>query len=549
MKKLWSLLLALAMVLTGVSALASEPGTMPIAENPGDITLRIAVTDHPAIEDWNTNEFVKWLSETTNINFEFELIPLEGRLEKLSLILASGDYPDIFMSVGMTDALISRYGVEEGMFLPLNDLIDQYGVETKRMYEQFPAAEGRMTQLDGNIYALPNINECYHCTAANKFWINQRWLDNLGLEQPTTIDEFYDVLVAFRDQDANGNGDPSDEIPFAGDYDDGWNTNPERFILNAFTYYPLDLDITTSTQDYAFGLYLDGDEVTVPFYKDELKDGLKFMAKLSEEGLLYPGSFTQNLTQLTQLAESDTLGASAGGYILFAEVGGDAYRSYAPLLPIAGPDGYQSSVSYPHDAIVNNYFVISADCENPEAAFRVGDLLYTYDATIRSYYGVKGVDWDDPDPDEGLVGINGEPAMYKLITPWQEAEPQNQHVVQMCLAYRDAAFRLGEPSDPTVDLYTGEGLETLLYQVTADYKPYTHDEMVLPPLKFTDAQNDEMSVMKAELNTAIKEGMTAFMTGSRDVDAEYDNWMAELESKGLSSLVEYYQNAYDAQYK
>lgn len=549
MKKLWSLLLVLVLVLGSTSAFAlnENAGVLPIVENPGDVTITIAVTDHPAIEDWETNEFTLWLEEVTNLNLEFVLIPLEGRAEKLSLILASGDYPDMFMSVGMTDALMSRYGVEEGMFLPLQDLIEEWGVNTQQVFEDFAGTEGRMTQLDGNIYSLPVVNECYHCIVSNKFWINQKWLDNLGLEVPTTLDEFYDVLVAFRDEDANGNGDPNDEIPFAGDEDDGWETNPERFILNAFTYYPLNLDKTRTTQADAFGLYVEDGTVTVPFYKEELKDGLKFMAKLSEEGLLYPGSFTQNLNQLTQLAENDTLGASAGGYILFAEMGGENYRNFTHVLPLVGPNGYQNVVGYPHDSVAGHYIFIAEDSEHAEEAFRLADLMYTFESSMRSYYGVKGVDWDEPE--EGAVGINGEPALYKIITPWQEAEPQNQHVVQMSLSRRDTAFRMGEPSDPNVDLYSSEGLETMLYKVTAEYMPFTESyEKALPPLKFTDAENDAMSVMKAELNTAIKEGMTAFMTGTRDVDAEYDAFVADLEAKGLSDLIGYYQAAYDAQY-
>src|SRR5699024_41996 len=143
---------------------------------------------------------------------------------------------------------------------------------TKRMFQQYPGSEGQITQLDGNIYSLPVVNECYHCSVPNKFWINKTWLDNLGLEMPTTLDEFYDVLVAFRDQDANGNGDPNDEIPFAGDYKDGWLTNGDRFIMNCFTYYNLDLDTTATSLADAFGLYLTEDgQVTVPFIADGFK--------------------------------------------------------------------------------------------------------------------------------------------------------------------------------------------------------------------------------------------------------------------------------------
>ncbi|MDR2656745.1 MAG: hypothetical protein LBB86_02845, partial [Oscillospiraceae bacterium] len=101
MRKIIICLALAAMLLTTGAAFAAEGYTLPVVENPGDVTIRLAVTDFPSIEDWNTNEFVKWWKEQTNLDFEFELIPLEGRAEKLSLILASGDYPDAFMSVGL----------------------------------------------------------------------------------------------------------------------------------------------------------------------------------------------------------------------------------------------------------------------------------------------------------------------------------------------------------------------------------------------------------------------------------------------------------------
>jgi hypothetical protein len=119
----------------------------------------------------------------------------------------------------------------------------------------------------------------------------------------------------------------------------------------------------------------------------------------------------------------------------------------------------------------------------------------------------------------------------------------------MTTSRRDSKFRLGEPSDPNVDLYSAAGLETLLYQVTKDYKPYADDSKALPTIKFTEDENAELSVLMADLSTAIKEGMLGFFTGSKDVDTEFDSWLQDLNSKGLSRLTEIYQNEYNAQFK
>lgn len=89
-----------------------------------------------------------------------------------------------------------------------------------------------ITAPDGNIYALPQINECYHCDNALKLWINKAWLDKLGLQLPTTTEEFYQVMKAFKEQDPNGNG-KNDELPLTGS-DEMWAGNVSAFLMNAF---------------------------------------------------------------------------------------------------------------------------------------------------------------------------------------------------------------------------------------------------------------------------------------------------------------------------
>ena len=72
-----------------------------------------------------------------------------------------------------------------------------------------------VTNPDGHIYTLPGKKPLRPKGCDTPF-INKAWLDRLGLEMPTTVDEWYEVLKAFKEQDANGNGDPNDEIPLTG---------------------------------------------------------------------------------------------------------------------------------------------------------------------------------------------------------------------------------------------------------------------------------------------------------------------------------------------
>lgn len=555
MKKSLSLVLVLLLALSmcagaaGAEGVAlSEPGVMPVVPNNGDVTLRFMVTEHPAIIDWSTNEFIKWMEEKTNIKVEFEGIPLEGRAEKVNLVLASGNYPDVFFGLAFTDAQIQQYGMEEGLLMPLNGLIEENAPLCNQIFEEIPGSKAQITQLDGNIYSMPNVNECYHCTLDTKMWINQTWLDNLGLKMPTTTDELYEVLKAFKEQDANGNGDPNDELPMAGCHMDGWNNNADRFIMNAFTYYDFTITSNVST---SFGLYLDGDTVKTPFTESATREGLKFMRKLYDEGLYYDGSFSQNQVQLTQLVENPDaclVGVVGGGYGgTFSQLGGERYKQYRAMEPLKGPEGFQCTVQNPYSAVWANNFLLSSTCANPEAAIKWGDYCYDFEATSRAYYGPKDKNWREPK--EGEMGINGKPALYVQLVPWQEVDPQNDHIVQQGIDKRTSDYRLGMCYDESTDMYSTDGLEKLLYEVSVANSKYGDPAKKIPPIKFTKEENDAMMVMKTELNSAMREGMTAFMTGAKDVDADYDAFLADLENKGLSKLVEFYQKGYDAQFR
>lgn len=545
-KKIVGLMLALTMLLSLAGTLAQEKAGLPIAEKFGDIKLKVAVIGDPAIENWETNEYIKWLEEQTNIDLSFEVIPEEGAGEKLGLILASGNYPDVFLKVGISNANITRYGVEEKMFLPLNDLIEKHGDNIKKLFEAFPGARGRMTQLDGNIYSLPDVNVCYHCGLRQKYWINSAWLNKLGLKMPTTTEEFYNVLVAFRDKDPNGNG-KQDELPMIANYDDGWHTNSDAFVMNAFTYYPLNLRKGTEGAD-AFGLYLDNGKV-VSCLNDVkgMKDGLAFLNKLVSEKLFYEGSFSQNTAADMIQGEGGQVGGSAGGYLQFCQTGSEMYQQYDYLLPLTGPDGQRNMISFPHEGVGGNGFIISAKCENPEAAIRLADLMYSYDATIRGYHGVYGTNWTEPD--EGATGLNGEKALYKVLTPWQDVNVQNNSVLQYTISYRDAAFRNGEQTDlVNTDKKSGAGLEIWLAEATKEYEPFADKSKPLPPLKFDTATAEELSMLNTELSSYVREGLTAFMTGGSSVE-NYESWLKEANALGLEALIAHYQAAYDAQYK
>ena len=191
-----------------VGPTASTKG--PIVMKGKQVTLKVAVVSDPVVGDWKINHFSKWYAKRTNVDIDWQVIAAgtgdqSDLITKVNAIIASGDLPDVFMT-GFTPSQLALFD-DQRLFIPLDKYIDDYGVETKRLLKEFPVAKQVCTAPDGKMYSLPNVNDCFHCQGSiGRAWIYQPWLDELGLQMPSTTDELETVLEAFKTKDPNKNG-------------------------------------------------------------------------------------------------------------------------------------------------------------------------------------------------------------------------------------------------------------------------------------------------------------------------------------------------------
>lgn len=522
----------------GEQAEVNPMGVFPIVDEP--VTLNVFTFTAPF--DIETNAFTQWLEETTNVQIAWELVPGDSLVEKRNLLLSSGDLPDVFLSADLSPSLEQVYG-SQGVLVPLNDLIDEYGEETQAMFEQFPTVERRVTMPDGNIYALPKINECFHCEYyRGRFWIYEPWLDALDLEMPTTLDEFRDVMIAFKERDPNGNGE-ADEIPLSFAMGRNYYNNDasiDVFLMQPFIY-----------NDAKDRLILNGDEVEVIYNTNEWRDGLRFLNQLYEDGVLHQEGFVQDFDQLNALGENETpiLGAAPSGHAArFTQYRGASGRflEYKALAPLMGPDGTRQTEYDPYFAGRTGTVAITS-AANAAVAFRWADIQLGEEATLRSWQGRPGVEWDWAD--DGQVGVNGEPAVWQtLIDTYDQA--QNARWDQRGLTNRTARLRLGQAVDAAARAETIEGI---LYDVSAElYQPYAPSvDIIVPPLLFNEETAAELADLRTTLTNFWQESMAQFILGDLDIDsnADWNRYLNELENIGLVRYEDLLTDAYQAQYQ
>ena len=291
------------------SASTSSAVSQPKAEGLSRMDkITIAMAAHPNVENYDTNYFTQKIMKDNDVQLEFVLLPADRNdaKTKFSLMVSSNSQlPDV-LNLNIGDMTAFDYA-SKGVFTALNDY---YADPDLAPNIQNIAEADRdfiykcLTLPDGNVYSLFNYGPSDWNAARYRVWINQTWLDKVGMSAPKTTEEYYQTLKAFLEKDANGNG-KQDEIGIVGSKD-GWGQQPFAFLMNPFIY----TDPTKS--------YINVDEngqLYAAYTRPEWREGLEYIYKLCQEGLLSPLSFTQDYTQLSALVnvEGGVAGTIASG--------------------------------------------------------------------------------------------------------------------------------------------------------------------------------------------------------------------------------------------
>ena len=511
---------------TGVTM--SAPGEYPIVNEKVTYTVMAPQTNY--ILDLQTNAYTQWLEEKTNVHIEYETVPEAALTEKVNLSLASSEIPDAYLSCNIDSASQVKYG-KEGVFVDMAPMIEQYGYEIPKAYEANNLLPGAVTTPDGEIFALAGVNECYHCLYCGRAWINQTWLDNLGLDYPETTEDFVNVLRAFKEQDANGNGDPNDEIPMLG-ISGMWRASCYDFLLGSFVY-----------NDFTDRLSVENGTVNYVANTEEFRNGLRFIRSLIEEELIDPVSLTITEDEAHVLTGGDvaTVGVATG--MAYWNVLSANDEEYIGLSPLEGPNGVRNAFVRA-TGIVSGQFAITNRAENPEILFRWADAQFSEEATYFSSWGPEGEGWEKAP--EGTLGINGKQALYVVLDGVNNtgAETiQNLAMPNIALANRTSDFRLGQA------VGGDDKSEERLYEAASKYYyPYAKEQTY--PLMVMSAEDSAVvNEYKTAINAYVDEMISGFLAGNYDLDKDWDSYLSEFDALVLEDYLNVLQSAYDKVYK
>lgn len=538
MKRLLSLILAIVMIAILCAAYA-EPDYLnaesrfPIVVDGQKQVLSIATVVTAGVADMEDLWFWKWCDEKLNIQFEIETIDPSAVSEKINLMFAGDTMPDILVGAGLTAAQIVQYGQNDHKLMPLNDLIEEYAPNLTAIFNANPAYKATCTSGDGNIYTFPTLTaESNKLANSPNVLINERWLEACGLEKPTTLDELYDTLLAFKEI-------YPDSTPLGGGKK---ACCPDQYIWSA-----LGVTASTTKDDDPLAPGFRNGEVCIIAGDEVYAEYLTFMNKLFKEGLISPDFYT--------LDETTVHGQVAAGKVgIIADVTygySDDWADWTSVIPLTS-DVNDTKVWQSASTITIGAAAISANCKKPELAVRFIDTFY--DVAYGGYL------WNGPitDSDDamGLVGgwyvddagtiiyaeqengtySSGKEYLLAKVTPFNGkrpcVKPSNEDMLVLGSngALSEYKFDLSNP----VDFYRSSKNDLVA--------PYFVG--VFPSVYFDDVTNSRINELYLELTDYVSEETAKFITGRRSLD-EIDKYFEELNELGFEEYLGYYAEAYE----
>lgn len=437
--------------------------------------------------------------------------------DRKAVMLAGGDLPDAFMgSICLSESDIM---INEGAFIALDEYIDQYMPNFKAILESDPTMKALATASDGHIYGLPSKRPC-RPTIANQMFINKTWLDNLGLEMPTTYLEFVDVLKAFKENDANGNGNPNDEIPYGGGMAD-----TVMFFCMPFG--------TTIGADGTYSMTVkDGKPVYIPT-SEQYKQGVAWMHECYKAGLIDPEIFTQD----NSMRDAKLMGATARvgvapGWTPDSTFGPHA-DEYVALPALVGPDGNQYISADPEHWNYARYeFVVTADCEDPATLLSWVDKFYTEEASIQNFYGSFGIGTQKDETNN----------TYTVLEP---NDGNSADTFAWINSLRD--FGPKYVPDDFNDRVTFQGTNGDAVKLELDKQMKQYATEAYPNVSFTKDQMNTLATIYADIGAYVATNQAKWVTEG-GIEAEWDTYISTLERMGLSDFLAIMQEAYDNYY-
>lgn len=534
-RRVVSFVLASVMVMTALAGCGGKNGGKVEKTEDGKTKLKALFVSHSATQNIDDMKWIQEIEEAAGVEVVWEQIRQDWETVK-STRFASGDIPDILINA-TTDSDYTKY---TGLFEDLTPYIEKGAPNIQEMFTNVPDTKVLATAGNGKIYGIPKMQTVWPKTNTVLF-LNKTWLDNLGLDVPTTFTEFEEVLKAFHEQDANGNGDPSDEIPL--DYNAYGGNN--AWFNSAYSLLKMLPSLGIQLTDIETNGYFVEDKTVKSYATDErYKAFIKTLNRWYSEGLINKNAITNDYSAYQSLSRGNENGeALVGACFGWEETDkfGALSDQYIALPPLTYDDGvkagtYESYWNYDMDQLnmQANRICMSAQCSDKEAAMKFIDAFYDKTTSVEVLFG--GIS-------DGCVE-KVDDNNFKVLPP--QDDTMDPGTWKWTSTFADFG-RMYIRDDISIEM--PQDMENALSERTVyDEALAKNNEDIYYPhlfMKYTDEEQNTMAMNQANINNIIDNKWSLWITGEADIDAEWDSYVESVEGAGLDEVLKIRQGAFD----
>ncbi len=550
MKKTLSLVLVLLMV-AGCAFAAPDylnlDGELPIVKEGQTVSLTLTSLQADAYPSEPESIWLwEYMRQAMNLDLTVEHVLASAKGERLSLMMVSGDLPDILIGFGLNTTELVRYGQVEGQLLDIAPYInEELTPNMMKAFAMYPEAIPAMTAPDGGVYTVVAIVE--DVDHGPRHFINTAWLAENGLEMPATLDDYTAMLRAYKEANA-------DAVPLNGSVN---GNDPRAFLLTAFGY--------VTTANNGMSAALKGGEVVIPAADATYEEFLKLMKDYYDEGLISQDFFTLEGTAVNaEMAEGKAIASSTGApYLQLPEF--DDYDKWDHITPLTS--AFNDAPIYVKGSSVNvGGMVFSSATKYPEALVRIADFFFGNKGGIYKWGGpISGTD-DCLGMVGGATFTDDGSGAYSFDDVTSGKYPSTYAAICSTIAPWGGSETFGyrkdiDSSDPT---HGSIWVSQSLAGVTTVGKVYREDygddnwrlsreKYALPYLTgafpyinyFTEDESVRMNELITLIRPHVETETAKFITGVRPLD-QFDLYLDELKDLGVDELLAFYQAAYEA---
>ena len=488
---------------------------------------------------YDDNPVLNEMQETAGIKINWECMS-DSLSEQVNIRIAGDELPDAFQGVGFSNYELTNYG-GDGTFIDLSPyLTEEYMPNLAKILEEHPQIRSAITMSDGCIYGLPAAEQMgtaaigadkdYSIFSIPQFsMINKKWLDDLGLEVPKTLDELHDVLKAFKDNDMShkvyGN-DAGTTIPMSTGFDQ-WCWGQNIFYAG--------FGFTNWTNDIISDLVLKDGKVDFVCVSDKYREAMEYFHNWYAEGLMDQEMFSMQDTQLMAKCQQGYVGVSTWWYI--EELMGEYAADYVFLPVLDGPDGTHNVTIRTGGGTNSGQLSITSACQSPANLLKFYDQWYIPENTMQLQYGPKDVFFTGQDENGLWLSITEEEAQSKFGKGAGELKSANEVAGPKLILsdYYQTTFKM---EDRAIERLT---------DLNEYWMPFVSDDETYPiDCVYTPDELETIDMYKTDFENTISENEGKWLKDGAPTDAEWEAYKATLtESCGLEELREAYQAAYD----